>query len=160
MDARAVGEQRAPLDGVVKLPHVPRPVVRSQPGQGVFAESPDRPVVLLGEALQEVMGQGHEVLTALAQGRQVDADHVEAKVEVLAEVSGRDAILEGLVGGRHDPGVGAQHPGAAQAVELLLLEDPQQLRLDGGRHVADLVQEERAAARLLEATDAPGDRRR
>ena len=50
--------------------------------------------------------------------------------------------------------------GAADAVELLVLEHAQQLRLDRGRQLADLVEEQRAAARLLEAARCAGGRRR
>ena len=41
---------------------------------------------------------------------------------------------------------------AAHALELLLLEHAQELGLQGGRDLSDLVQEERAAVRQLEAT--------
>ena len=43
---------------------------------------------------------------------------------------------------------------AADAVELAVLEHAQQLHLRGGRHVADLVEEQRAAVGLLEAAGA------
>ncbi len=40
---------------------------------------------------------------------------------------------------------------AADALELAFLQDAQQLGLDGRRHLADLVEEERAAVGELEA---------
>ena len=43
---------------------------------------------------------------------------------------------------------------AADALEALLLQHAQQLGLRGGRHVADLVEEQRAAVGLLEPADA------
>ena len=45
------------------------------------------------------------------------------------------------------------HAGAAEAHELAFLEHAQQLGLDGRRHLADLVEEQHAVGRLL---DAPG----
>ena len=46
---------------------------------------------------------------------------------------------------------------AADARELALLEHAQELRLERQRHVADLVEEERAAGGRLELADAPLD---
>ncbi len=82
------------------------------------------------------------------------ADHVQAEVEVLAEASRADRHLEILVRRGDDAHVGPDGARAAQPLELLILEHPQELRLRRGRHVADLVEEERAAVRLLEAPDA------
>ena len=43
----------------------------------------------------------------------------------------------------------------ADALELLLLQQPQHLALRGGRHVADFVEKNRAAVALLEPADVP-----
>src|SRR5206468_9403198 len=45
---------------------------------------------------------------------------------------------------------------AADAFELAFLQQPEELRLHGGGHVADLVEEERAAVRLLELPEMAG----
>ena len=68
-----------------------------------------------------------------------------------------DGALEVLVGRGDDARVGADGLAAADAGELALLEDAQQLRLQVERHVGDLVQEERAAGRGLELADAALD---
>ena len=57
--------------------------------------------------------------------------------------------------GGDDAHVHGKRLGAADALEGLLLEDAQELHLRAGREVADLVEEERAFVRLLEAADAP-----
>ncbi len=44
---------------------------------------------------------------------------------------------------------------AAEPLETLLLQQPQDLGLGAGGHVADFVQEERAAVALLELADPP-----
>jgi hypothetical protein len=59
------------------------------------------------------------------------------------------------VAGGHDPHVGADRVVAADRHELALLEHAQQPGLRLQRHVADLVQEQRAALGLLEAADPP-----
>lgn len=55
---------------------------------------------------------------------------------------------------RHDPHVGVDRLVAADAFERLLLEHAQELRLERRRHVADLVEQDRASAALLELADA------
>ena len=91
------------------------------------------------------------VLAARAQRRERERHHVEPIVEVgperarswqastrsrLVAATTRTSTLMRLV--------------AADALDLALLQDAQQLGLHGQRHVADLVEEERAAARALE----------
>ena len=57
------------------------------------------------------------------------------------------------VGGRDEPHVDAERAGAAEPFELVLLEHAQDLGLRAGAHVADFVQEQRAAVGLLEAAN-------
>ena len=75
-------------------------------------------------------------------------------VEVLAERAFAHALLEVLVRGRDHAHVGLDLLMAADAVEGAVGEHAQQARLQLGRHVADLVEEERAAFGLLEAAAA------
>ena len=49
--------------------------------------------------------------------------------------------------------VDPQRPGAAEPLELVLLQHAQDLGLRAGAHVADFVQEQRAAVGLLEPAD-------
>ena len=69
----------------------------------------------------------------------------------------RDQLLEVAVRRGDDPHVDPDRLRAADALELLLLEHAQELRLQVERQVADLVQEERAAVGQLEAPDPPRD---
>ncbi len=56
--------------------------------------------------------------------------------------------------GRDQPHVGLDRLVASHALEPLVLQEPQDLGLHSQRHVADLVEEERAAVALLELADA------
>ena len=87
---------------------------------------------------------------ALAQRRQLDLHPLEPVVEVLAEPPLADQRLQVLVGRGHQPHVHRDRPPAAHARDLPLLERAQQPHLEGGLHVADLVEEERAAVGQLE----------
>ena len=73
------------------------------------------------------MGQGEDVLLALAQGRDVDADHVEPVEKVRAEQSPLDLLLQIAVGGHQQPEVQFDLPGAGQALDGLFLNELQEL---------------------------------
>src|SRR6516162_7780121 len=83
----------------------------------------------------------------------MNGDHVQPEVEVLPEASRLDRRFKVLVGRGHDAHIGANGARSAEALELLVLENAQELRLGGGGHVADLIQEECSAVGLLEAPD-------
>ena len=84
------------------------------------------------------------------------------KIQVLAEPPRRDRRLQPAVGRRDQPHVDLQRRRAADALEPLLLERAQDLRLQRQRQLADLVEEQRAAVRHLElarlARDGAGER--
>src|SRR5439155_2580690 len=75
-----------------------------------------------------------------------------------AEAPRPDAGLQVLVGRGDQPDVHPDRRVTADALHLLLLDRAQELGLGLERHVADLVEEERAAVRGLELALAPGDR--
>src|SRR5690606_37917712 len=61
------------------------------------------------------------------------------------------------VGRREDADVDGHLAGAAEPPDTAVLQDPQELRLERKRHLRDLVQEEGAAIRELEASGSrPG----
>jgi hypothetical protein len=91
---------------------------------------------------------------ARAQRRQFDADHVQAVKQVLAELTVAHPLFEILVRGRDHPHVDANRRLAADAIKLALGQHAQQPRLQRSRHVADLIEEQRAAVGLLEAAAA------
>src|SRR5690606_13463515 len=86
-----------------------------------------------------------------------DGKHVQAIEKVLAERAAGDRLLEVAVSRRDDEDVAADRRMTADALENALLQDAQQLDLHGQAHVADLVQEERAALGNLETTFACSD---
>src|SRR6266699_2008503 len=111
-------------------------------------------------AVRGVLDEQRQVLDPLAQRREHDRDDVQAVVEVLAEAPRLHLGLEVLVGGGEDADVDLERAVAAHPLELALLEHAQDLRLRLERHVADLVEEERAAVSDLELPLARRDRPR
>ena len=96
---------------------------------------------------------GH-VLEPLAQRRQPQRHDVETEEQILAEQALLDQDAQVLVARRDDADVGLDRRAAADRRILALLQHAQQPRLRLHRHVADLVEEQRAAFRLLEAAGA------
>ena len=140
------------LDEVFQLAHVARPVVLLQKGQKPGTEG-KRLAVLRAEPGQELVGQGEDVLLALAQGRDMDADHVEPVEKVGAEQAPLDLFLQVAIGGHQQPEVQLDLPGAGKALDGLFLNELQELGLDMGRQLADLVEKERAVVGKLDLAD-------
>src|SRR5690606_1503683 len=74
-------------------------------------------------------------------------------VKILAETPARDLRFEIAAGRGDDPHVDIDLAGAADALEGLVDQHPQNLVLRLARHVGDLVDEQTAAMRLLERAD-------
>ena len=87
--------------------------------------------------------------------RRVDRQHVQPVIEIRAKTPGRDQRRQVGARGRDDPDVGAHDPVRADRLEFLVLQHAQQLALQRQRHVADLVEKQRAAIGQLELADAP-----
>ena len=98
-----------------------------------------------------MLDEERDVVLARAQRGDLDRDHVEAVVEVLTEAPLRDQRGEVAVGRRDHAHVDLDRLLAADALERLFLQRAQHLRLRAHAHVADLVEEQGAAIRLLEA---------
>ncbi len=76
---------------------------------------------------------------------------VEPEVQVLAEIPVGHLLLESPVGGGDDSYIYPHRPFRSDSLELSGLERPKQLGLRFRTQVPDLVEEERAAVRQLEA---------
>lgn len=104
-------------------------------------------VVFFADHIDEVIHQQGNILRVFA-GAVLDQDNADTMEKVFAEIS--------LISSRRFLFVAAmirtstRTPIAAYAADLALLQGPQHLCLRRQRHVADLVHEERSAARLFE----------
>ncbi len=101
-----------------------------------------------------------DVPAALAQRRQLDAGHGEAKEEIVAELPDLDLVIEIAPGRGDHPHVDADRSVPADALDLRSLEHAQELGLERGAEIADLVDEERAPVGLLEDASVSRDRAR
>ena len=150
IEAVAVGEQHRAFDHVAELAHVARPSVGLQECVGGRRRS-EHPLPELGiERVDEVLHEERHIVDVRPQGRDDDGQHVQPEEEIGAEVVFLDFLLEIPVGGRNHPDIDADIRRAADALEALFLEESQQLRLQRGRHLADFVEEDRAAVGHLQ----------
>ena len=100
--------------------------------------------------------QGH-VAGALAQRRQGDRNDMKAIIEVLAEAAGPHLGHRVAIGGADEAHIHRLQLGAADPREGAGLDEAKQLRLQPRVHLADFVEEERAAVGAPGGSLAVGD---
>ncbi len=96
----------------------------------------------------------------IPERRQLDAAHRDAMKQVVAEAPLLHRPIEIAPGRRDDAHVDPDPALAAEPADLAALERAEELGLEREIEIADLVDEQRAAARLLEDAAARGDRAR
>ena len=106
-------------------------------------------------ASEEPLGEHRDIHLALAQGRQPDGERIDTVVQVFAEATIADELLEWAVGRGNEPEVHRDRFVPAQPFESSLLEHAQQLGLGDEGQVPDLVEEQRSVARQLEPSWLP-----
>ena len=137
---------------VLELAHVARPVIAHQHVDGGRRDPLDVLAVGARGLLEKMIGEQQQIGLPLAQRRNEDREHVEPVVQILAERAVGDRLLEVLVGRGDQPHVRLECVfGAAQPLELALLQHAQQLHLRRQVQLADFVEEQRAAFGELEA---------
>ncbi len=151
VDDVTVGQHHAAFDHVLQLAHVARPFIGAEVVDGAGSEAMHLPVVLKGKLAQKMAGQNGNVLAPLAQGRQMDVDHVQPVEEVLAEPSGHDLFLQILVRGCHQTKIHGNGLGPSDPLDDPFLQHAQELDLHLLRQLADLVQKKGPALGQLEA---------
>ncbi len=102
--------------------------------------------------------QQRNVLPPLDQARQAQADHVQTIVEILSQCALLHARIEVVVRRGNDAHIHRNRFGRTDRTHDPLLQRPQQFRLQGQRHVADLVEEQGAADRRLKQSLVGADR--
>jgi hypothetical protein len=149
-DDVVIGEQCRAVDDVCELPDVAGPPVRAQRLAGAVIESFRGQAVVRARAVEEVVGEEDDVVTALPEWRKRERHDRQPVIEVLAKTTLADRCAEVLVGGGDDPHVGGLAPRGPQATHRLVLEHLQELRLHRRRQQRNLVQKNRSVMGRLE----------
>ena len=143
------GDDR-PLNRVLELAHVARPIVPSDQPHGVGGESKgtaDQPLPLHA---REVTRQERDVVSSLPERCYLQLEHREPEVEVLSKAAPRNIGREIAMRRREQTEIRTQLTVPTHPLERPLLHDPQQLRLRRTAQLPDLVQEDGPTVRSLE----------
>ena len=141
-------------DDVLQLAHVARPGVGQHRGLGRRREAGEA-LVIFGRVLpEEFPGDDQHVVVAFAQRRQVDGHDMQAVEQVLAEAAGIDLGLRVAVGGADDADVDRRRLVLADPLDRAGLQEAQHLGLQAKIHLADFVEEQRAAIGLAGSAGA------
>lgn len=97
-----------------------------------------------------VVDQCRDVVGTLAQRRDRDPHDADAVVEVPSETALLHFLLQVAVGRGHEPHVDGARLALPKACDGALLQSTQQIGLQVERHLADLVEAERAAVGVFE----------
>ena len=158
LDAPALAREQRPLQLVAQLAQVARPPVADERADGLRRER--RGFSLADEGSEDAASQRDDVSPSLAQRGHAHGQHAHAIVEILAELALSHAIEQVMVRRNQDPHVRLSLARVADAPVAVLLDDLEELGLDREVHVANLVQEQRAAVCDLQEPRLGGDRPR
>src|ERR1022692_4347117 len=103
-----------------------------------------------GGDVQQPLRERQNVLAAFAQRRHAKGNDVEAVIEILAKVMRGDIGVEVAIGRGDYSRIDVNRALAADALEVLILQEAQKLGLQGRRQVGNLVEENAPAVGRLE----------
>ena len=136
------------------------------PGQSVLLECPgngignrlDRFGHHARKPVRQMLREQRDVLASLAQRGKRDRKDIQPVVQIVPEPVLSNFVSQVAIGGGNHPHVDVHRARASESLELPLLQDAQQLRLELDRKVTDLVEEQRPAMRDLEPPGLAGMR--
>jgi hypothetical protein len=105
-------------------------------------QAPAPRCLFLRRIFGKVHGQRRNVFDAFAKTRDGKRNDVQPIVQITTEAALLHHRAKGGVGGGDDSDVDMDGPGLAQALELALLKNPQQLGLQVERHFANFVEQQ------------------
>ena len=153
LDARRRADDHQPLDQIAQFAHVARPRIHQQHfhrGRGEFFRFLS---VRVAKLLQEVRREDGNVFGPFAQRGHVEGNYVEPVKQIFAERVAADFLLELLVGRGDHAHVHRDRLIRAKRFHALLFQHAQHFRLRFQAHVADFVEEQRAAIGFLKFSD-------
>ena len=126
----APGVDHRPFDHVLQLPDVARPGVALQHLHGHGRHGVNGLARFAGKLLDEKAHQQGDVFPAVPERRHGDRKDLQAVVEIFAKPAAAKVLPQISIGRCDDPDVDPNRLRAAQALELAVLEHPQQLGLE------------------------------
>ena len=157
-DSLRPAQDGGPFDDVAQFPEVPRPRVAFHRLHRLFREPGEAAVVNPPVESEQLRRERLEILGAFAQRRDLDLDDVQAIEKILPEPPRLHLPFQVPVGGRDDADVGLARRWVAEPLVLLVLQETQQLGLQGKGEIPDLVEEERSPLAGGDASRVVADR--
>ena len=142
LDGVAGGEDHGAFHHIAQLAQVARPAISTEGGDdrrritGDFLPQPRRKMAAI------TLGEFEQIARTLAQTGQGDGDHVETIEKIFAETPGLHLLGEIAVGRSDHAHLGAARCRLPHPLVFALLQEAEQLGLDGDRQFADFVEEQ------------------
>jgi len=116
-----------------------------------LGQSEDLLPVLSGKARDEMALKQGKVFSSISQPWHLNLHHREAVVKVLPKTPLGDGGAQIVICRGNDARIDLMRS-RSHTLHLLVLQDPQELRLGAEWHISNLVQEQRASMRMLKQT--------
>src|SRR5215813_10165840 len=146
-------EDYGALDHILELADISGPRVATEYVERLRGNHIDAAVHAAGKLRDEVVDERLDVVASFPEGWDRHREYVQAIVEILTEELRSDHFGEISIGRRDDAHVGLERLCPAETFEFVLLQHAEELWLHLQGHLADLVEEQRAAVGELEASD-------
>jgi hypothetical protein len=148
------------LNGVLQLTYVAWPIVPLKQRQRVWRDSGELFLRVARCMCGKAVSEKRDVIASIPKRRDLDRNYAQAEEEVAPESARFCFISEIAVGRCDDPNIYFDRRCAADALELLLLQYAQQLRLQIESHLRDFIEQKRTTMGSLERTWYAFDRTR
>jgi hypothetical protein len=146
------------LDHVLELADVSRPRVATERIEGFAGDHIDLPIHANGKLVDEMTDKCLDVVRSLPKWRYRDREDVQTIVEIVTKTLRSNHSAQITVRRGDDAYVDLERACPAEALELVLLQHAEELRLQLEGDLADLVEEQRATVCELETADPLCDR--
>ncbi len=113
------------LHRILESPHISWPIMLDQQSEGFGADSPNLLAHSLTRLMKKVLRQKRDIFFPVAQRRQRDTKDIESVLQVLTKYAVGDSFCEVRIGRGNHPDIGPRGHGAANRLELVLLQDPE-----------------------------------
>ncbi len=140
LDQTAAAQNKRLFDDVLQFADIARIVIFHEPGHDPVRHPRDILALQAVELGNEAVDQQRDVFPPLLQFRQLQIDHANPVIQVVAKHARTHQLREFLVRGGNDPNIDRNRFETAQRFDLTFLKHPQQPHLHGGGDVAELIQ--------------------
>ena len=147
----AVAQHHRPEYGVFELPDVARPIIGLEQGERCAGHHSRLERGLAArESSDKMLDDRLDVVASVPERRHEDRKDVETIEQVFPEQAVAHPLQEIAMGRRYKPDVDLDRAACSDRIDLAVVHRAQQLHLDFGRQIADLVEKQRARMRFDE----------